>query len=251
MLGEIVSGIGSIVGGLFGKKSADKANKQNIQLQKDFAQQGIQWKVADAKAAGIHPLAALGANTVSFSPSVVGDSSLGTGIASAGQDLGRAINSTRNQDQRLAAVQKSILDLELQGKSLDNRGKEIENALLASKLATSSQVGAPMQAASGSNSLGIPGQASSKYTRVDVGPFRSVPAPVSDAQVWEDRYGEVGAAAAGLGIMGADAGRTAGAYLGPYLPLYMNPGKAMEKAYRYSTRARPPAARNKFSGGGW
>jgi len=45
-------------------------HNQNIQLQKDFAQHGIRWRVEDAKAAGIHPLAAVGAAGASYSPSI-------------------------------------------------------------------------------------------------------------------------------------------------------------------------------------
>lgn len=44
-------------------------NKENLELQREFAQHGIQWKVNDAISAGIHPLAALGADTMSFTPS--------------------------------------------------------------------------------------------------------------------------------------------------------------------------------------
>lgn len=216
MLGEIIGAGASLLGGLFGKKSADKANEENIKLQREFAQQGIQWKVADAKKAGIHPLAALGAQTVSFSPSVVGDNSFGTGIAQAGQDIGRAINATRSNDQRNEAYLKSAADLELQGKALDNRGKLIQNAILASKLATSSQVGPPMP--DGSSNVGLDGQNSSKLTRVHIGPISSVPANVSDAQTFEDRYGEIGGGAAGIGIAAADAIRTAYQYAAPYLP---------------------------------
>lgn len=40
----------------------------NAALQREFAQHGIQWKVADAQAAGVHPLYALGGGTPSFSP---------------------------------------------------------------------------------------------------------------------------------------------------------------------------------------
>lgn len=46
-----------------GMYSDYKANKQNLALQKDFANNSIQWKVADARKAGIHPLYALGAST--------------------------------------------------------------------------------------------------------------------------------------------------------------------------------------------
>lgn len=252
MLGEIISGIGSIAGGLFGRSSAEKANKRNIQLQKDFAQKGIQWKVADAKAAGIHPLAALGAQTVAFSPSVVGDNSLATGISQAGQDIGRAVNSTRTQDQRINAVQRTASTLALEGQALDNRGKEIQNALLASKLATSSQVGPAMQAASGATNTGIPGQNSSKLTRVDIGGYRSVPAQISDAQTFEDRYGEVVSSLAGAGIAAGDLWKTAGHYGGPYYNAYIRPRAdygALADAYRNSKydRYRP----RQGGGGGW
>lgn len=40
-------------------------NQQQEQLSKEFAQHGVQWRVDDAKRAGIHPLAALGFNSPS------------------------------------------------------------------------------------------------------------------------------------------------------------------------------------------
>lgn len=63
-MGGLISGIGSALGGLFGHDSAE----DNIKYQKQFAQRGIRWRVADAKAAGLHPLAAIGAQASSFSP---------------------------------------------------------------------------------------------------------------------------------------------------------------------------------------
>lgn len=87
MLGSIIGGIGSIVGGLFGQSAADKDRK----LQKQFAQQGIQWRAADARKAGIHPLAALGAQTSQYTPvgSPLGDA-IGSGMAQVGQGLSGA-----------------------------------------------------------------------------------------------------------------------------------------------------------------
>jgi len=46
-----------------------KANKDNEAAQREFAQQGLRWKVEDAKAAGLHPLYALGGSGAAFSPS--------------------------------------------------------------------------------------------------------------------------------------------------------------------------------------
>lgn len=48
--------------------AAKELNQMNIDYQEKFAKEGIQWKVADAKKAGLHPLAALGASTNSFTP---------------------------------------------------------------------------------------------------------------------------------------------------------------------------------------
>ena len=128
-----------IAGGLINQQSAKDANKtnfinaqQNIQLQKEFAQQGIRWKVDDARAAGIHPLYALGAQTHSFSPVSVGavaDTSLGNSIASAGQDISRGINATRTIEERAAAQATTALQLE--GLKLDN---EIKKTQVASSL---------------------------------------------------------------------------------------------------------------------
>jgi hypothetical protein len=84
-----------IVGGALGffgsKKSSDataEAARMNIAHQKEFAQKGIRWKVQDAKEAGLHPLAALGAQTGSFSPVSVGDQ--GAAYKSAGQSISNA-----------------------------------------------------------------------------------------------------------------------------------------------------------------
>lgn len=104
------------------QKSQEQMAANNIALQREFAQSGIQWKVADAKAAGIHPLFALGAQTHSFSPVSVGDVP-GTNFSGIGQDIGRAINATRTQTQRNEAVVRTVQDLEIAGKELDNQIK--------------------------------------------------------------------------------------------------------------------------------
>lgn len=225
MLGEIVSGIASLAGGLFGKSSADKANRQNIKLQREFAQKGIQWKVADAKAAGVHPLAALGANTVSFSPSVVGDNSMGQAMSNMGQDLGRAINAGSTSRQRADHVSQQILQEQLKGLQLDNAGKALSNAGTASQLRRSALVGPPMPSSDGSTNTGVSGQ-SSNYIVGGV-PVRRNPNFV-DAQVIEDRHGDVAAAGYGLVTMPADAYATA---LG---------NKNMQKAWRETFTASKP-----------
>jgi hypothetical protein len=57
--------VGDILGGRKDRQATRDANAQNVQMNYDFAQKGIGWKVKDAKKAGIHPLYALGASTQS------------------------------------------------------------------------------------------------------------------------------------------------------------------------------------------
>lgn len=121
MLGSIIGAASSLIGGLLGKDSQD----EQIEAQREFAQNGIRWRVADANAAGVHPLYALGANTHSFSPIGVGGG-LGEGVAAAGQEIGRAISSKQTQPERL--YNEKVMQLTLQ------RG-ELENQLLASQIA--------------------------------------------------------------------------------------------------------------------
>lgn len=130
MWGAIASIGGNLLGGLLGSNAQDKANEQNQQnmlrqeaLQREFAQNSIQWKTEDAKKAGIHPLYAMGANTVSYSPNVVGavpETALPNALAQSGQDISRAINSTRTQDQRNDAYSKTVEALTLTKFGLEN-----------------------------------------------------------------------------------------------------------------------------------
>lgn len=127
MIGEIISGIGSVVGGLIGADASKKNNAaelawareqqaRNEALQREFAQTGIRWKVDDAKAAGIHPLYALGAQTTSFQPSTVGvdleSGSLGNAVADAGQSFGRAAEAAMTRQERAVAGAQTALSLE-------------------------------------------------------------------------------------------------------------------------------------------
>lgn len=102
LFGKIATAVApSIVSGLFGKSASDDANdiaEQNVQLQREFAQKGIQWKVKDAQAAGIHPLYALGAQTHQFTPTSVFTG--GEWKRDLGQNLGNAIQGLLSDTQR-------------------------------------------------------------------------------------------------------------------------------------------------------
>lgn len=132
MLGSILGGIAKIGGGLISNFLGNKAADEQADLQKEFAQNSIQWRVADAKKAGIHPLYALGAQPSSYSPVSVGDS-LGPALQDMGQDLSRAAAAADSPSGRTASVLANL--------SVERAG--LENELLRSQIAriNSAQVG--------------------------------------------------------------------------------------------------------------
>lgn len=81
--------------------------RENMAIQREFAQHGIRWKVEDAIRAGIHPLAALGTNTQGFSPVSVAftpetDDRAGS-FSRMGQNLMQSYMATANADERMAS----------------------------------------------------------------------------------------------------------------------------------------------------
>lgn len=131
--GGILGGVGSIVGAGMSGANAAALIQANYEHQKEFAQNGIRWRVADAQAAGLHPLAALGAQTPGYTPSaVVGDSPDFSFLRDLGQDIGRAVDAKSTAAER--AANKAKIDagtnLDLEGKQLDN---EYKRTLIASQ----------------------------------------------------------------------------------------------------------------------
>lgn len=137
MFGALIGAGASLLGGLMGKNSAEDAAAKNAALQREFAQNSIQWKTADAKKAGIHPLYAMGAPTYSATPSYVGDNSFGAGIANAGQDIGRAIDATRTAPQKLTAYAQTAQKLELERAALTNDNLRADLAAKAARTMSS------------------------------------------------------------------------------------------------------------------
>lgn len=138
MLGSIIGAGASLLGGFLGRKNQRKDNEREYQRQKEFAQHGIRWKAADAQAAGISKLYALGANTTSYAPQSVGGSD--HGISSAGQNIGRAVSATQSGNQRQGKIANDIQRAQLAGLEIDNNIKRTE---LASRLRTTNQPGNP------------------------------------------------------------------------------------------------------------
>lgn len=120
ILGAALGAGASLIGGAMNRSAQNKANEQNYQAQKEFAKNGLRWKVDDAKKAGIHPLYAVGAPTQSFSASYVGDTSMGNALQSAGQDIGGAIRNTQPVNERVETFNEQMMTLQLERGTLEN-----------------------------------------------------------------------------------------------------------------------------------
>lgn len=189
MLGSLISAGAQLVGGLLGRKATKEANAENVAMQREFAQNSIRWRAEDAKAAGIHPAYALGAPTMSFAPSSVGDTGMAAALSGMGQDIGRAVDVTRTGQERMDATVKAL--------TLKRMG--LENDLLAAQIANITQGGSRPNFPGGE--LLIAGQGDLPV--VDVKPPQRTSylvdqqgvvhrtGPATDAQVAEDRYGDL------------------------------------------------------------
>lgn len=144
-MSDLLSAFSNIIGA----SMAQRDSSMNRKAQYDFAQRGIQWKVADAKKAGIHPLYALGATGAMYSPV---HSDAPAFAAAAGQDLSRAIHTAMTARERRTLEHAAIVrqqmedDIALQRHGKDMERADLENALLRSQVArlNSGQSGPPM-----------------------------------------------------------------------------------------------------------
>lgn len=116
--GEIAGGLISAAANIFGGNSAAQAAKEasylDFQRQKIFAQNAVQWRAEDAKAAGIHPLAALGMAGTQYTGFAGSPDPRGAGIAAAGNNIGKALanaslDTTKAQTELLRAQTQQVL----------------------------------------------------------------------------------------------------------------------------------------------
>ncbi|QXP44303.1 MAG: DNA pilot protein [Arizlama microvirus] len=178
MLGALLGGAISAGAKLLGQKSEQK-------MQQKFAKNGIQWKVADAQAAGVHPLYALGANTMSYQPVGVGDGF--DFLKDMGQNIDRAREATSEAPAKAMTGKLGSLSLERAG---------LENELLRAEIAkTRAQTGPAMPSVSGGGR--DPLTVAGLTIRPDAGE--------TPAQKWEDEYGDW-ADAIGAGRLIRDVG---------------------------------------------
>lgn len=173
-IGGLLGGLGQAAGGVAGLFGGGGNNNsylsyinahQDREFQRAAMQDGIKWRVNDAKEAGIHPLYALGAPTFSPSPTSINTSSGGADLTpeylkQMGQGLERAIHSTLTPGERgLDAAGKIMQAQQIERGELSN---ELLRAQIAAQraLLTGSQVGPPNPA--GGGGFSIPGQVSSQ-----------------------------------------------------------------------------------------
>lgn len=99
LVGGAIAAAGGVAGAAINARAVRQANHENMQMQREFAENGIAMRVADAKRAGIHPLAALGVSQMQAPVSLV-DTSWGDAARNMGQDISRAYMATRTESQR-------------------------------------------------------------------------------------------------------------------------------------------------------
>lgn len=105
--GPIASVAGNIAGGVASWMGGKSANDLTEKAMKN----GIQWKVADARKAGISPLVALG--SAPFSPALVNTGEgVGSALANMGQDVSRAVVSNQSRSSQLDSL--TLTNAELQ-----------------------------------------------------------------------------------------------------------------------------------------
>lgn len=134
MLGEILGAAGGLVSGIMGAQANKAAMQKQLDYQASWNKHKIATTVRDAKAAGVHPLYALGANVGSFSPVPVGDLNPMSGLADAGQAIGRAIDAGAPESGKATTILGTeAAKAQIRGLQLDN---EIKRVRLASDIAT-------------------------------------------------------------------------------------------------------------------
>lgn len=112
----VMPGIGTVIGaglgllgGFLGRDSSKKQAEAQRAWEREVAQNTIQWRVADAQKAGIHPLYALGAPSIQAG-NVMFEDPLPHAIAEAGQNIGRTISEQQTtRDKLVSALQLDLL----------------------------------------------------------------------------------------------------------------------------------------------
>lgn len=186
-----IGAAGSLLGGFMSSSSQKRQNDRNIAAQDYANRHSIQMRTADAKAAGIHPLYALGSPTMSTAMRV-GDESMGTGVANASRQIGTGLEKmgqakANNLDSQYKSALISNMDLKNVGQGIENEASLLQLNALKNK---------------GQTDARNPDDLSMGALQI------SKDKTWSDAQKVEDRYGDLASWLYGIGVIGADGLKT-------------------------------------------
>lgn len=195
---------GALIGGALGSRGSTTAQRGQERLffsinrrdQINALQKGIRWRVRDAKAAGVHPLAALGAQLGQYTP-IHGGS--GGGFGATGDVAADAV--------RFAAAQIAEMVANLDESKSRTRLNNAQADLLAAQAAASTIARAVSPGTPRPTPQSPPGHdvVNPQFTPTISPGFSIRTNPnFSDAQSYEDRYGEVGGSIMGLMNIPAD-----------------------------------------------
>lgn len=137
--GAILSTAANLFSANRSHQQARRNFQDNAALQREFAQHGVRWRVADAKKAGIHPVYALGGSSASFTP-VASTNNSAEYFSRAGSDLSRAVAAKQTVNERL---NNELLRSQVRGNEIDNEIRLTELQSMRSRL-TQNQVGPPL-----------------------------------------------------------------------------------------------------------
>lgn len=139
LAGAIIAAVAAAGAAVVADQNAKKQRHQDARQrqidrikQDEYAQNSISMKIQDARRAGVHPMYALGAPSMSYTPVSSGSSSgdtdfLAQGINDMGQNIDRAVSATATDTQKkMAALALAGAKTELEGKELDNAIKALE-----------------------------------------------------------------------------------------------------------------------------
>lgn len=190
IIGGAISGIGSLFGGVQSAHNAEKLQQMNYQAQKEFAQNGIRWRVADAKAAGIHPLYALGAFPASYSPvsGYSGDNGISEAASQFGQGISRAVQAkmTRDEREREQARQEMQDVFALARFKQDQRYQDAQVRLIDSEIAKN-KVASDVMLMNAAKTAPMPGSRTLLSGQADAPPTGTKEAPY-----WEESIPQFG-----------------------------------------------------------
>lgn len=214
--GAAIASAGNVLGAAMSRRGAskDRAHQRlmlseqqrfernmfarNKKLQRQFAKKGISWKVRDAIRAGVHPLVALGAQVTPFSPIHGG----GGGMVDAGYTgdaMADAVRMSAAQiGEAIANQAESESRTRLNNAQADLLIKQAQDSVGARAISPST----PKSVKKTPEGHDVVNPQFTKSISAGV-PIKTNP-HFSDAQSYEDRYGEVGGSILGLLNMPAD-----------------------------------------------